>query len=75
MYSVTQGIPVTERFLQPQEARETLARLYIKHPGEFFMIEDSDEAGFVVTWVPSAYVAYFIGQCMAHAITGESWED
>ena len=75
-YHSARGIPITGPFSRPEEANETMARISAQYPGEFFLLEDIEsEHGLIVSWVPSACINYFVGQCMAHAVTGRNWED
>jgi hypothetical protein len=45
-----------------------------RYPGELFNLEfvgPGDEA--IVTWIPSTYVGYFLGQALTSSMTAAGW--
>ena len=74
-YQNLSGIPITGPFAHPADARQTLATMSASYPREIFNVEfaDEDDAA-VVTWIPSAYVGYFLSSVLFNSATGRDWD-
>jgi hypothetical protein len=68
------GIPVSQVFDNPWQARQMFDEMSVRYPGELFNLEfTGQDDGAVVTWIPSTFVGSFLGQALASSATAARW--